>query len=76
MKIIELATGVNIVISNEESLLLMTIKDNNGMIHKKQLDERQQLVAANLVKRDVLTRAKKDGKICYMIQDLSNVWRI
>lgn len=76
MKIIELATGINVVISNEENLLLKTIEENNGQILKKNLDIRQQVVAANLVNRDVLTRARKDGKICYVIRDLSSVWRI
>lgn len=76
MKIIELATGINVVISNEESLLLTTIQEHNGIIQKKMLDARQQVVAANLVNRDVLTRARQDGKICYTIIDPKSVWRI
>lgn len=76
MKIRELASGINIIISNEESQLLDQIQEHQGMVLKKDLDQRQQVVAGNLVNRDVLTRARKDGKICYVIPDPSAIWRI
>lgn len=76
MKIIELSTGINIIVNNEESQLLSHIQDHKGCVWKKDLEERQQVVASNLVNRDVLTRARKDGKICYILPDPSNVWRI
>jgi hypothetical protein len=65
-----------VIVSNEEHQLLDQIQEHKGMMFKKDLDLRQQVVAGNLVNRDVLTRARKDGKICYVLPDPSNVWRI
>jgi len=42
---------------------------------KRKMDERQQQLAVDLVKRSVLTRAQEDGKIIYSLPP-NDIWRI
>lgn len=75
MKILELSSGLRTVVSNEENMVIELIQQNHGLIHKRQLDERQQQVASDLVKRDVLTRTREQGRICYRLPS-DPIWRI
>ena len=65
MKIVELLTGLNLPLNNEEAEVLS--KFNEGAtILKADLEPREQLLANALVTKDVLTRRKNDeGKVSY-----------
>ena len=65
MRIVELLTGLNLPINNEEAEVLS--KFNEGAtILKADLEPREQLLANALVNKDVLTRRKNDeGKVSY-----------
>jgi hypothetical protein len=80
MRIHELLNGLRTPLSNEESRLVKKIKnhceEHDEPFFRATLDEREQEVAKNLVSRGVLTRTKKDGKICYKVCSASSVWRI
>lgn len=76
MKYIHLASGIGTVISNEESILLDQLSKAEGGLARNDLDERQQIVAVNLVKKDVLTRVKRDGTIYYQVPNTAHIWRI
>lgn len=64
MKIVELLNSVQLPITNEESDLLNRF-DDREMVPRAELNERQQLVANQLVNKDVLLRRNQDGKIFY-----------
>lgn len=64
MKIVELLTNIHITISNEEADLL-TQFENNQALDKKQLDQRQQVVANQLVNKDILLRRYQHGQTTY-----------
>lgn len=64
MKIVELFNKLQLPITNEESDLLNKFSNENT-IYKTELDERQQLLANQLVNKDVLTRRIQDGKVLY-----------
>lgn len=64
MKIIELLTRIQLPITNEEAELLSEF-DNELVIPKNNLNERQQILANQLVNKDVLLRKNQDGQIVY-----------
>jgi len=70
VKIVSLPSGIN-----EEQQLIELIQKANGGMLKRKMDERQQQVAVDLVKRSVLTRAQEDGKIIYRLPP-NDIWRI
>jgi hypothetical protein len=61
MKIVELLNKIALPLNNEEADVLQ-IFDENVEIKRTDLDERQQVIANQLVNKDVLKRSKKDGK--------------
>lgn len=75
MKIIELSAW-RTPVSNEENLLIDKITSNGGSIRKSKLDEREQVVAKNLVARGVLTRTRQEDKLYYCVDDPEDIWRI
>jgi hypothetical protein len=64
MKIVELTKNILLPITNEEADLLAKFEGIEP-IAKGELNERQQLIANQLVNKDVLLRRNQDGKIFY-----------
>lgn len=66
MKIVELfgCDGVNIAITNEETDVLNKFRDKNE-IYRKDLNEREVVIANNLVIKNLLHRKNDNGKILY-----------
>ena len=64
MKIVELTNKLLLPITNEEQELLEQF-DDDTLIAKSQLGEREQVLAHNLTVKDVLLRTNNDGKIYY-----------
>lgn len=66
MKIIELLTGIRTPLTNEEASILQMFIESDVII-KADLDPREQLLANNLVTKDVLKRTKNsEGKITFV----------
>jgi hypothetical protein len=64
MKIVELINNIKIPITNEENELLNQFEGQEP-IYKNSLSERQQLLANQLVNKDILTRRIQDGKVLF-----------
>jgi hypothetical protein len=64
MRIVELLNNITLPITNEESDVLNMLQDNK-QIFKSDLDSRQQLIANQLVNKDVLLRIQENGRITY-----------
>ena len=64
MKIVELLTGINQPVSNEEYTLYRSFSEGTTR-YKKDLSQRDQHVANQLVNKDLLVRINEDGKILY-----------
>lgn len=65
MKIVELLTGMNLPLNNEEAEVLSKFNET-ATILKADLEPREQLLANQLVSKEVLTRKKnEEGKIHY-----------
>lgn len=64
MRIVELLNNITLPITNEESDVLDMLQDNK-QIFKSDLDSRQQLIANQLVNKDVLLRIQENGRITY-----------
>lgn len=64
MRIVELLNNLTLPITNEEAEVLDMLNDRKE-IHKQDLDPRQQLMANQLVNKDVLYRISENGRITY-----------
>ena len=67
MKITEITKGkqkVHVAIYNEEIELLEKLRDTDS-IYKNELSERQQLIANQLVNKDLLIRINDNNRILY-----------
>ena len=65
MKIVEILNGLSVVITNEEADLLLQFDDQTPSVARRDLDERKQIMANNLVNKNVLKRIKENGRIVY-----------
>lgn len=63
MKIIELTSDLSIALNNEEVSLMEKFGDS--AVAKSKLNEREQVIANQLVIKDVLLRTNEEGKIHY-----------
>lgn len=64
MRIVELLNNISLPITNEEAGVL-DMFDGRKELHKSDLDPRQQLMANNLVNKEVLYRINENGRIIY-----------
>jgi len=64
MKIIELVNNIQLPITNEEADLLKEFSDDERL-NKSDLSPRQQILANQLVNKNVLLRANQNGQIVY-----------
>ena len=66
MRYVEFTQGYNTFVSGEEQDLIEAIAEK-GQVLKRELSEREQKVASNLVNKSILIRQRTDGKIFYKI---------
>ena len=64
MRIVELINNISLPITNEEAEVLDMLNDRKEL-RKSDLDERQQILANQLVNKDVLYRINENGRITY-----------
>jgi hypothetical protein len=64
MKIIEIMGSLQLPLTNEEAELYDKF-DSDTMVNRKELNERELVVANNLVNKNVLIRKNNDGQITY-----------
>lgn len=67
MKIVEIMGGIKLPITNEEIDLLNHFEDRDSVL-KNTLTEREQVIANQLVMKNVLYRKHQDGRIEYYKQ--------
>ena len=65
MKIIELTQNLNVAITNEEADMLLKFDEDTPEMATGDMDERQQLMANQLVIKNLLTRTNENGRIIY-----------
>jgi hypothetical protein len=65
MKIIELVNKVSVAITNEEADVLLQFDEDTPTIAKGDLNDRQQILANQLVNKDLLVRIKENGRTIY-----------
>jgi hypothetical protein len=66
MKIVDLTKPkLSVYINNEEADLLKLFDDENRKWLKRDFDDRQLLIANQLVNKNILKRIKEDGRIVF-----------
>jgi hypothetical protein len=65
MKIVEVTHYLTVAITNEEANMLNQFDDSTPVMTKSDMDERQQLLANQLVNKDLLVRKNENGRITY-----------
>jgi len=66
MRYVEFTQGYNTFVSGEEQDLIEAIAEK-GQVLKRELSEREQKIASNLVNKSILIRQRTDEKIFYKI---------
>ena len=74
MKFIEVSGGFLQPVSNEENIIVEKVREYGKPLPKFILDEREKELAKGLVRRGLLTRAMVENKICFMVNDLEEIW--
>jgi hypothetical protein len=64
MRIIEVLQGLSMPVTNEEADLLSKFYDNSS-VSRQDLNEREIVLANNLVVKDVLYRKNQNGQVTY-----------
>lgn len=64
MRIVELLNNISLPITNEEAEVLDQV-EGRKIVHKADLDARQQMLANSLVNKGVLLRIQEHGRITY-----------
>lgn len=65
MKIVELVNNHSVAITNEEANLLLQFDEDTPVMARNKLDDRQQLIANQLVNKNLLVRLKDNGQTIY-----------
>mgnify|MGYP003339288478 CR=1 FL=1 len=65
MKIVEVTKQLTVAITNEEADMLLQFDDETPVVAKGDLNERQQILANQLVNKNLLLRKNEDGRIIY-----------
>ena len=71
MKIWELASGINIMLSEEENDLLEGLIKNS----KKKLDDGEEIVAQTLVSKGVFNKIDENDDVSFLVNYRADVWR-
>jgi hypothetical protein len=71
MKIVELVNNLTIALTNEEQDLLLKFSNADANVARRDLNEREVVVANSMVNKDVLYRKNQDGRITYHKKSLS-----
>jgi hypothetical protein len=65
MKILEVTKHLTVAITNEEAEVLDQFDEDTPVVAKSEFTDRQQLMANQLVNKDILLRKNEDGRIIY-----------
>jgi len=65
VKIVELTQNINVAITNEEADVLSQFDEETPVMARGDLDDRQQLMANQLVNKNLLTRKNENGRTTY-----------
>ena len=65
MKIVEVTSTLTVSITNEEADLYNKFDEQTLVMAKHELNDREQLIANQLVNKDLLLRKNQDGQIIY-----------
>jgi hypothetical protein len=69
MRIVELLNAITVPVTNEEWDVLEKF-NTNDIVLKEKLDPRDQLIANNLIKKDILSRRKNDDGQIYFVKKI------
>lgn len=65
MKIVEVSKQLQVAITNEEADVLLQFDQNTPVVAKGDLNDRQQMMANQLVNKNLLLRIKENGRTIY-----------
>lgn len=65
MKIVEVTNQISVSLTNEEADLYNRFDEESPVMAKHELNDRERLIANQLVNKDVLLRKNQDGQIIY-----------
>jgi len=70
MRFVEFTSGLQTFVTKEEQDLIETM--SKGPVNKRDLSEREQVVARRLTEKSILIRQKQDDSIYYKLSKAAN----
>jgi hypothetical protein len=74
MKFIEISGGLLQPVSNEENIIIETIRSHKSPYPKNKFSLREKEIARNLVSRGILTRLVSENKLYFVVNDTTDFW--
>ena len=74
MKFIAIQGGLLQPVSNEENVVLERVRGHGEPLPKSLMDLRERELARGLVMRGLLTRIMVEDKLCFLVNDLEEIW--
>jgi len=65
MKIVEVTKQLQVAITNEEADVLLQFDEDTPIVAKGDMNDRQQVMANQLVNKNLLLRIKENGRTVY-----------
>ena len=65
MKIVEVTKQLQVAITNEEADVLLQFDEDTPVVARGDLNDRQQIIANQLVNKNLLLRIKETGRTIY-----------
>lgn len=65
MKIVEVTKQLQVAITNEEADVMLQFDEDTPIVARGDLNDRQQLIANQLVNKNLLLRIKENGRTIY-----------
>lgn len=74
MKFVEIQSGILQPISNDENIILEMVRGYGKPMPKSKLNLREKELARQLVHRGILTRVMHEDKLCFIPNELEDIW--
>lgn len=74
MKFVEIQSGLIQPVSNEENIILEMVKGYDAPFPKSKMNLREKELARQLVGRGILTRVMHEDKLCFIANELADIW--
>lgn len=75
MRFLEIRGSIRVPVSNEELVVAEKVRQSEGPLSRANLNLREKELARQLVHKGVIDRVMIDEQICFVYNDIDDLWR-